>query len=634
MAPDSGPCPEGPLLKLLPVDARDRGTQRCRLGPAALRAIGARLGSAVRVTLPGGGCCLCTAWPRRDGADGFVQLDAQCASPGEAVGGSVETGRHLGCLRADPVRRSSVSFGPCCGGPGPPPNMLEKTAGKTQLVRAVARELLAVSGAALQGARPGETEARVRRVFERARELAARGPSLLLLDELDALCPRRGGAHRAPESRAVAQVLTLLDGFGGDSDVVVVGTTNRPDALDPALRRPGRFEREVIIGAPTLKQRKAILQAITAKMPTSSDMDLDALAEMTVGYVGADLTALCREAAMHALLAMEKHRDGPAVTQKDFLSALRRVQPSALRSAIGLLDVRPVGWEEIGGLEDVKLKLKQSVEWPLKFPQAFARMGLTPPRGLLLHGPPGCAKTTLVRALATSCHCAFLSLSGAELFSPFVGDSEKALAQVFRQARANTPAVVFLDEIDSILGSRSGGRAGCGVEERLLSVLLTELDGVGLKPTERRGSKAGPQGFEEVSSRNVMIVAATNRPDMLDDALMRPGRLDRVIYIPPPDQEGRLSILKVCTQNMPLGADVSLEDLAAKTHLFSGADLRNLCREAALLALQEDGLDASVVTRQHFLKSLGTVTPSLRHTDLSLYENLFRKEGPAALEDI
>ncbi|XP_014702517.3 ATPase family gene 2 protein homolog B [Equus asinus] len=767
MAPDSGPFPEGPLLKLLPLDARDRGTQRCRLGPAALRALGARLGSAVRISLPDGGSCLCTAWPRRDGADGFVQLDAQCASPGAAVGTPGARGSlRLSCLllvpcpplqrltvwpvlrerpgalgapnavavleaaqellRNRPVSRGHVVTAPP-GAPGPvaalhivrgvpspdpaglvtprtrlglagePPSEAEPQAevplgglseaadslrellllplrypralsalglavprgvllagppgvGKTQLVRAVVREagaeLLAVSAPALQGARPGETEENVRRLFQRARELASRRPTILFLDEVDALCPRRGGPHRAPESRVVAQVLTLLDGIGGDREVVVVGSTNRPDALDPALRRPGRFDREVIIGTPTLKQRKEILQVITSKMPVSSQVNLSLLAEMTVGYVGADLTALCREAAMHALLHNEKNQDNPMIDGRDFFEAFKKIQPSSFRSVVGLMDIKPVGWEQIGGLEDVKLKLKQSIEWPLKFPQEFVRMGLTQLKGVLLYGPPGCAKTTLVRALATSCRCSFVSVSGADLFSPFVGDSEKVLSQVFRQARANTPAIVFLDEIDSILGSRSISKTGCNVQERVLSVLLNELDGIGLKTIERRGGPSDQQGkykelkkneeseFQEVFNRNVMIVAATNRPDVLDDALLRPGRLDKIIYIPPPDEKGRLSILKVCTRNMPLELDVSLENLAAETCFFSGADLGNLCREAALLALQENGLEATTVKQEHFLTSLKTVKPSLSHKDLTSYKNLFQKQEFSNLEDI
>ncbi|XP_016008678.2 spermatogenesis-associated protein 5-like protein 1 isoform X2 [Rousettus aegyptiacus] len=735
MAPDSGLFPEGPLLKLIPLDTRDRGTQRCRLGPAAFHALGAHLGSAVKISLPDGGSCLCTAWPRRDGADGFVQLDPQCASPGAAARAPGSAGSlslsHLRLVPCPPLRRLTVwpelreqdgspgalnptavleaaqellrnrpvsqghvvaapprapgpvaalhivsgvpspdpaglvtphtsislsGVAPTEAQPQPQPEVplggLSEAAdslrellrlpllypralaalglavprgvllvgppgvGKTQLVRAVVREagaeLLAVSAPALQGTRPGETEENVRRVFQRAQELASRSPTLLFLDEVDVLCPRRGGPHQAPESRVVAQVLTLLDGIGGDREVVVVGSTNRPDALDPALRRPGRFDREVVIGTPTFKQRKEILQVITSKMPISSQVDLSLLAEMTVGYVGADLTALCREAAMHALLNSEKNQDNPMIAETDFLEAFKKIQPSSFRSVIGLMDIKPVGWEQIGGLEDVKLKLKQSIEWPLKFPGEFVRMGLTQPKGVLLYGPPGCAKTTLV----------------------------------FRQARANTPAIVFLDEIDSILGSRSISKTGCNVQESILSVLLNELDGVGLKTIERRGSKSDQQGkykelkkseeleFQEVFSRNVMIVAATNRPDVLDDALLRPGRLDKIIYIPPPDEKGRLSILKVCTKNMPLGPDVSLEYLAAETCFFSGADLGNLCKEAALLALQEDGLEATTVKQKHFLKSLKTVKPSLSHKDLTLYKNLFQKQGFSNLEDI
>ncbi|XP_066198353.1 ATPase family gene 2 protein homolog B isoform X2 [Saccopteryx leptura] len=709
MAPDSGPLAEGPVLKVLPLDTRDQGTQRCRLGPAAFHALGAHLGSAVKISLPDGGSCLCTAWPRRDGADGFVQLDSRCASPGSAVGppgslGSLsqsrlrlvpcpplrrltvwpelrertgapgaanpaavlETVQEL--LRNRPVSRGHVVAAPpgvpgpvaalhiVSGAPSPDPaglvtphtlislsrapptearpqpevplGGLSEAAdslrellrlplrypralaalglavprgvllagppgvGKTQLVRAVVREagaeLLAVCAPALQGARPGETEENVRQVFQRAQELASRRPTLLFLDEVDALCPRRGGPHQAPESRVVAQVLTLLDGISGDREVVVVGSTNRPDALDPALRRPGRFDREIVIGTPTLKQRKAILQK----------------------------------------------QDNPMIDDTDFLEAFKKIQPSSFRSVIGLMDIKPVGWEQIGGLEDVKLKLKQSIEWPLKFPREFVRMGLTQPKGVLLCGPPGCAKTTLVRALATSCHCSFVSVSGADLFSPFVGDSEKLLSQVFRQARANTPAIVFLDEIDSILGSRSVSKTGCNVQERVLSVLLSELDGVGLKTIERRGSKSDQQEFQEIFNRNVMIVAATNRPDVLDDALLRPGRLDKIIYIPPPDEQGRLSILKVYTKNMPVGPDVSLENLAAETRFFSGADLGNLCKEAALLALQENGLEATTVKQEHFLKSLKTVKPSLSHKDLTLYNNLFQKQGFSNLEDV
>ncbi|XP_051484545.1 ribosome biogenesis protein SPATA5L1 [Apus apus] len=753
---------EAAAFKLLPLDPRDEGTQRCRMGPAALSFLGARIGAPLRISLPTG-CCLCTAWPRQDLADGYLQVDLTCSTAGVAAGGlrglrlqvgqlKLLTYRQLKkatvkvVLKSSALKKSTpravlqetirellrnvyvslnyvVTFTPSLENPiacieilSVDPltdeaglitpqtsikikemvtfewyrHLAEDTAktsiagledvgkslkeiielpfrfpktfkklglsvpngvlligppgvGKTLMVKAVAKEvgayLFCISGPALCGSRPGESEENLRRVFEKGREMSSEGPTVLFIDEVDSLCPKRGGANNAPEDRIVAQLLTLLDGVGTEGRMVVVAATNRPDALDPAMRRPGRFDREVIIGTPTLMQRRSILQLLTSSMPVSADVDLAKLAEMTAGYVGADLTALCREAAMQAVFHSSLDSTEMVINVAHFQEAFKKIQPSSFRSAIGLTEYKPVTWEQIGGLEDVKLKLKQSIEWPMKFPQAFARMGLSHPKGILLYGPSGCAKTTLVKAVATSCHCSFFSVSGADLFSPYVGDSEKILSQVFRQARANTPAIIFLDEIDSILGSRSHCRAGHGVSERVLSVLLNELDGIGVKATESRGSRLQLEGqcqeqsdeermleFQETLNKDFMVVAATNRPDMLDDALLRPGRLDKVIYIPPPDLKERLSILKICTEKIPLDTDVSLQDVAVQTDLFSGADIENLCKEAALLALQENGLEATAVKHEHFVQSLRTVKPSLNKKDLEFYENFYNKE--------
>ncbi|NWX82582.1 SPA5L protein, partial [Nothoprocta pentlandii] len=747
-------------LKLLPLDPGDESSQRCRLGPRALSLLGARLGAPLRVTLPGG-CCVCTAWPRHDRADGYVQVDLLCRTAGLTAAAlrnlAVDVGQLqlLAChrlkkaavrvvLRSAALKRATprgmlqevikellrnvyvsvnytVAVAPSQENPvvyieilSTDPladeaglvtpqtsvrikevltlewyrHLTEDTAhtavaglddvgmslkemvdlpfrfpktfrklglsvpngvllvgppgvGKTLLVKAVAKEvgayLLCISGAALYGSRPGESEENLRRVFEKGREMSREGPTVLFIDEIDSLCPKRGRSNSAPEDRIVAQLLTLLDGVGRKDRMVIMAATNRPDALDPALRRPGRFDREVIIGTPTFLQRRSILQLLTANMPISADVDLVKLAEMTTGYVGADLTALCREAAMQAVF--QSSLDSAEISMADFQEAFKKIQPSCFRGAVGLTECKPVTWEQIGGLEEVKLKLKQSIEWPMKFPQAFSRMGLAHPKGILLYGPSGCAKTTLVKAVATSCHCSFLSVSGADLFSPYVGDSEKILSQVFRQARANTPAIIFLDEIDSILGSRSHCKSSHGVSERVLSVLLNELDGIGLKVTERRGNKLQLEGecqeqsdeerkleFQETLNKDVMVVAATNRPDMLDDALLRPGRLDRMIYIPPPDLKGRLSVLEICTKKNPLDTDVSLQDLALQTDLFSGADIENLCKEAALLALQENGLEATTVKHEHFVKSLRTVKPSLNVKDLDFYEKFYNQK--------
>jgi len=474
--------------------------------------------------------------------------------------------------------------------------------GKTLLARAVANEsdanFYAINGPEIMSKFYGESEARLRKTFEEAERNA---PSIIFIDEIDAIAPKRSEVTGEVERRVVAQLLALMDGLKGRGNVIVIGATNRPEALDPALRRPGRFDREIEIGIPDRDGRLEILQIHTRGMPLAEDVDLEKLADITHGYTGADLAALCREAAMKALrrylpkIDLEEKRipkeilDQMVVTMDDFLASYREITPTAMREVY--IETPNVHWDDIGGLEDVKQRLREAVEWPLKHPDAFKRMGITPPKGILLYGPPGCGKTLLARAVATESEANFISVRGPEIFSKWVGESEKAIREIFRKARMAAPSIVFFDEIDAIAPSRGLGYGDSRVTERVISQLLTEIDGL-------------------ITLQNVVVIGATNRPDILDPALLRPGRFDRRIYVPPPDYEARLEILKIKTRNMPLAEDVNLEELAKRMEGYSGADIDSVCREAALNALRRD-INAKEVTLKDFEEAMAGIAPSI-----------------------
>jgi transitional endoplasmic reticulum ATPase len=474
--------------------------------------------------------------------------------------------------------------------------------GKTLLARAVANEseanFFSINGPEIMSKFYGESEARLREIFQQAQQNA---PSIIFIDELDAIAPKREEVTGEVERRVVAQLLALMDGLSGRGNVIVIGATNRPNALDPALRRPGRFDREIEIGVPDKQGRYEILQIHTRGMPLAEDVDLKKLAEMTHGYTGADLAALCRETAMKALrrylpqINLEEERIPPEVLEKmevrmeDFLNAFKEITPTALREVY--IEVPTVHWDDVGGLEEVKQELREAVEWPLKQPEIFKRMGIKPPKGILLYGPPGCGKTLLAKAVATESEANFITVKGPEVFSKWVGESEKAIREVFRKARMAAPAIIFLDEIDSLVPRRGLGFADSGVTERVISQLLTEMDGI-------------------VTLEDVVVIAATNRPDIVDPAVLRPGRFDRLIYVPEPDEKGRLQIFKIYTKNMPLAKDVNLEALAAVTKYYSGADIEAVCREAAMQALRRD-INAKEVTMKDFEEALKRVGPSI-----------------------
>ncbi|QQR92633.1 MAG: CDC48 family AAA ATPase [Candidatus Iainarchaeum archaeon] len=491
--------------------------------------------------------------------------------------------------------------------------------GKTLLAKAVANEtqahFISVNAPSIMSKFVGEAEERVRQIFKEADEHA---PSIIFIDEIDAIAPKREEVIGEVERRVVAQLLSLMDGMEARGNVIVIAATNRVNSIDEALRRPGRFDREIEIGVPDKEGRLEIMQIHTRGMPLAKDVDLEHFADITYGFVGADLTALAKESAMKALrrylpeINLEEEKIPEEVLEKmevkklDFEDALKEIQPSALREV--MVEVPNVKWEDVGSLEDVKAQLKQAVEWPLKNPGAFKEMGIRPPRGVLLYGPPGTGKTLLAKAIATESQANFISIKGPELVSKWVGESEKGIRQVFKKARQVAPVVVFFDELDSVASARGYGNDS-GVNERMVNQLLTELDGI-------------------ESMKDVVFVAATNRPDLIDAGLMRPGRIDKIIEVKLPDERAREEILKVHTRGVPLAKGVSLQDVAKRTTGFSGADLAGLIREAALAALQENDLKPSPITKKHFDTLLAKTVSSVSADAQEAYAEYRQVKSP------
>src|SRR3989338_754924 len=485
--------------------------------------------------------------------------------------------------------------------------------GKTLLAKAVANEtnshFIHLDAPQVMSKYVGEAERKIREIFEEAEK---NSPAIIFIDEIDAVASKREEAYGEVERRVVAQLLATMDGLKSRGKVVVIAATNRPNALDPALRRPGRFDREVEIGVPKFEGRLQIMKIHTRNMPLTKDVDLEELARVTHGFVGADLEALCKEAAMVVLRKLlpelRFQKDTPIgneilekliLTQADFKDGLRLVRPSALREV--LVEAPDTKWEDIGGLEKLKQELIEAVEWPLKHPEVFKRLGVRAPKGILLYGPPGTGKTLLAKAVANESEANFISVKGAELLSKWVGDSEKGVRKIFQKARQASPTIIFFDEIDA-LAPRRGRSNDSNVTERVVNQLLTEID-----------------GLEELN--DVVVIGATNRPDILDPALLRPGRFDRIIRADVPDRDSRIKIFEIHTKDMPLDKDVDLHILAEKTENYVGADVEAVCRESAMLALRED-MTASIVSMKHFDKALEKVRASITTEDIKKYEEI------------
>jgi transitional endoplasmic reticulum ATPase len=502
--------------------------------------------------------------------------------------------------------------------------------GKTLLAKAVAHETNAnfytIGGPEIMSKYYGESEEKLRNIFKNAEEKA---PSIIFIDEIDSIAPKREEVTGEVERRIVAQLLSLMDGMSTRGKVVVIGATNRINAIDPALRRPGRFDREIEIGVPDKEGRLEILQIHTRGMPLDKDVDLEKIASMSHGFVGADLQSLAKEAAIRALRKVLPEIDLTAesipsdtlrkiiVTMDDFTNVLQEMEPSALREVF--VEVPNVTWNDIGGLSDVKQELQEAVEWPLKYQSLFTHSDAVPPKGILLYGPPGTGKTLIAKAAAHESEANFISIKGPELLSKWVGESEKGVREVFRKARGAAPCIVFFDEIDAIAPTRGGAGSDSHVTERLISQLLTELDGL------------------EILT-NVVIIAATNRPDIIDPALLRPGRFDRLLYVPPPDKQSRVHVLKIHTKKKPLADDVKIDVLADQTEGYTGADIAALASAAVMLALREhvakykDPKEAERTKEElkihmsHFEEAMKKIRP-LSKQEIDMYKNVSEQFG-------
>src|SRR6056297_3928678 len=502
--------------------------------------------------------------------------------------------------------------------------------GKTLMAKAVANEIDAhfetISGPEIMSKYYGESEEQLREVFEEAEENA---PAIIFIDELDSIAAKREEAGGDVERRVVAQLLSLMDGLEERGRVTVIAATNRVDAIDPALRRGGRFDREIEIGVPDEVGRKEILQVHTRGMPLADGIDLEQYAENTHGFVGADLENLAKEAAMNALRRIRPKLDlesdeidaevleSLSVLESDLKAALRGIEPSALREVF--VEVPDVTWEDVGGLEDTKERLRETIQWPLEYPEVFEELDMAAAKGVMLYGPPGTGKTLLAKAVANEAESNFISIKGPELLNKFVGESEKGIREVFSKARENAPTVVFFDEIDSIAAERGSQSTDSGVGERMVSQLLTELDGL-------------------ESLEDVVVIATSNRPDLIDSALLRPGRLDRHVHVPVPDEDARRKIFEVHTDEKPLADDVDLGKLARKTEGYVGADIEAVCREASMAASREfigsvarEEVGESVgnvrVTMEHFEDALDQVQASVTPETRERYDEIERKFG-------